>query len=277
MCWPLRPRNLSCTPEKVNSVMSAEPAAPVRLAVVVPRRQRLAAAADDLQEPVGNRASFGGHRGVDEREDAVELHLLDVLGRVDTEARDPEAGERDQVARDLLLDARLARVQVREAEQLAVLHRGRVGVVVEGAGRVEVLGGVEARVAVLRVRRAGATHAGAREVGHVVDDRVHVDADAGGPAPLHHVGELRLRARAAARQAVAHGLVALAPVLARREAVLLGRGHLHGVVAHRAQEPLALLRDVGPLPLEEVDEDVAGGHVAARAIGGEQRRPPFRR
>ena len=36
---------------------------------------------------------------------------------------------------------------------------------------------------------------------------------------------------------------------------------------------LALVRDVGPFPFEEVDEHVASGHVAAGAIGLRECRP----
>jgi len=245
----------------------------VGLAEVVARGERLARAAHDLEVPVRDRPALGGHRGIHDVEDRVEIHLLDVLRRVDAEARHAEPGQHDEVAGDLLPDRRPGRVEVGEREQLAVLDVRRARVVADRARRVEVRRGIEARVLVLRVGGAGAADAGAREVRHVVDDRIHVDPDANARAPVHHVRELGAVARAAAPERVAHRLVALAPVVGGRDAVLLRRRDLHRLHPRRPEHLLALVRDVRPFPLEQVDEHVARGHVPAGAVGLTERGP----
>src|SRR5207248_5981536 len=102
-------------------------------------------------------------------------------------------------------------------------------VVRDRARRVEIARRVETGIAVLGVRRAVRANAGARIVGHVVDDGIHVDTYARRAAALHHVGEFGARARPAARDAVADRLIALAPgVGGGLDAVLLGRGDLYG-------------------------------------------------
>src|SRR5207248_7824571 len=87
---------------------------------------------------------------------------------------------------------------------------------------------VETGIAVLGVGRPVASDTGARVVGHVVDDGIHIDAYAHGVTTLHHGGEFGARSRAAARDAVAHRLIALAPGVGRGlDAVRLGRGDLY--------------------------------------------------
>src|SRR5207247_7917191 len=131
--------------------------------------------------------------------------------------------------------------------------------------------GVQAWVLVLRVGRAVAPDAGTGIVGHVIDDRVHVDAHPYRPAALHHVRELGVRAGAAARDAVAHRLVALAPVVVGCDAVFLWRRDLHRGESGGPENLLALGRDVRPPPFEEVHEHVARGHMAAGTVGGRER------
>ncbi len=241
--------------------------------VEVPWPQRLASAADDFQEHVRQRPPFAGERLVHPVDDVVELHLLDVLGGVDAKSLDAEASEHDQVVGESLPHRLQPGVEVRQRKQLAFLHVGRALIVVQGAGRMEIGGRVEARVVVLAVGRAVTAHAGAREVGHVVDHGVHDDAHTGRAAAVYHVPELVTGSRAAALDTVAHGLVALAPVAARHDAVLLWWRDLYGLEPCRTEHRLALGRDVGPLPLEQVDHDVARRHVATRSIGGIERRP----
>src|SRR5262245_32297142 len=132
---------------------------------------------------------------------------------------------------------------------------------------MEVGWGIETGVIVLRVGRTVGADARTRVVRHVVDHGVHDDAHARRLAAIHHVGEFGPRARAAAGDAVAHRLVALAPVVTRHDAVLFRGRDLYGGEAGRAEDVLALGRDLGPFPLEQVDEHVAGSHVAARSVG----------
>src|SRR2546430_12532171 len=68
---------------------------------------------------------------------------------------------------------------------------------------------------ILGVGRPVASDTGARIVGHVVDDGIHIDADAYRVTALHHGGEFGVRSRPATRDAVAHRLGALAPGVAR--------------------------------------------------------------
>ena len=69
------------------------------------------AVARALTNPVG-AAAVSRQRVVDPLQDVIELDLLDVLRRVDPEARDAQARERHQVAGDLLTDRCEAGVQV---------------------------------------------------------------------------------------------------------------------------------------------------------------------
>src|SRR5207237_2986033 len=93
----------------------------VTLAEVYGRRERLARPADDLQEIIRDRPSLRAQRGIDERENGVELNLLDVLRGVDAEASDAQARERDQVAGDLLADRGQTGVEIGQPEQFAIL------------------------------------------------------------------------------------------------------------------------------------------------------------
>ena len=239
----------------------------VALAVVILRRERLAAAARDFQIHVGPRLSCGGHRVVDDAQDLVEVHLLNVLGRIDAEAGHAEARQHDEVRRDLLADGHELGPQIGQGEQLAVLHIRRALVIGDGAWCMEIDGGIQAGVLVLRVARAVAADAGAREVGHVIDHRVRDDADTDRIAAVHHVGELDAGAGAAVRDAVAHRLIALAPVVARHDAVLLGRGDLHRLHTCGTQHGFTLGRDIDPAPFEQMYGDVAREHVAAGTVG----------
>src|SRR2546421_3897592 len=197
----------------------------VRFAEVIARRQGLTRTAAHLQEVIWARPSLCCDRRVDDRENVVELHLLDVLRRIDAEARDTQARQHDQVAGDLLSYRWQPGVQVRQPEQLAVLDVRGVLVIADRARRMEVTRRVETGIAVLGVRRPVAADPGTRIVGHVVDDGIHVDAYAHGVTALHHGGEFGVRSRPTARDAVAHRLVALAPGVARGlDPVLLWRG-----------------------------------------------------
>src|SRR5205085_6351274 len=147
---------------------------------------------------------------------------------------------------DFLADRRQTGVQIRQPEQLAVLDVGRALVVRDRARRVEIARRVETGIAVLGVRRAVRGNAGARIVGHVVDDGIHVDTYARRAAALHHVGEFGARARPAAGDAVADRLVALAPGVRRGlDAVLLRRRDLDRSEAGGPEDILTLGRDVG--------------------------------
>ncbi len=245
----------------------------VRFAEEIARCQRFARPGAHFEKVVRNRAAFGRHRGIDDRENVVELHLLNVFRGVDAKAGDAEPREHDQVPGDLLSDRREAGVEIGERQQFTVLNVGGVPVVVDDAPRMEVGRGEQARIVVLRVTRAVAPDARTGGIGHVVDDRIHINANPHRLAPLHHVRELGTRSRSAARDAVAHRLVALTPVEVWRDAVLLRRRDLHGRKTRRSEILLALGRDVAPFPLEQVDEHVARRHVTAGAIRLRERWP----
>src|SRR5207245_7093572 len=91
--------------------------------------------------------------------------------------------------------------------------------------------------------------------------------DAHGFAPIHHIPEFGAGPGAAVGDAITHRLIAFAPGVRRFDAVFLGRRDLHGREARRAEHVFTLGRDVGPPPFDEVDEYVAGGHVAVRRVG----------
>src|SRR5437773_1558993 len=82
------------------------------LAEIIDRLQCVVSAAAHLEEPVRNRPPFRAHRRVHERQDAVELHLLDVFSRVDAKAGDAEAREHDQITGDLLSYRRQPGVEI---------------------------------------------------------------------------------------------------------------------------------------------------------------------
>src|SRR3954466_6364838 len=126
--------------------------------------------------------------------------------------------------------------------------------------------GIQIGIAVLRVGRAVASNTGTRVVRHVVDHGVDGDPDACRIAARHHVPELRAGARAAARDAVTHRLVALTPIVGRDDAVFLRWRDLYCFEAGWTEYVLAFARDVCPFPLEEVHEDIAGGHVPGGPI-----------
>src|SRR2546427_403345 len=90
----------------------------VALPEIVPWRQRLAAAADDLQKNVRKRSAFSRQRVVHSSKDVVQLDLLNVLRGVDPEAGDAEVRERQQVVGDLLTHRGESGVQVGQREQL---------------------------------------------------------------------------------------------------------------------------------------------------------------
>src|SRR6476646_3424379 len=82
----------------------------VRLAEEITRSQRFARPGAHFKKVVRNRAAFGRHRGIDDRENVVELHLLNVFRGVDAKAGDAEPRQHDQVPSDLLSDRREAGV-----------------------------------------------------------------------------------------------------------------------------------------------------------------------
>ena len=159
-----------------------------------------------------------------------------------------------------------AGIEIGKAKKLAVLYVGRALVVGYGTRRVEIALRVEPGIFVLAIRCSVATNAWARDVGHVIDHGVNVNPHPGNLAAIDHVGELPARSRPAPADAVAHRLIALAPRMAALHTVLLRRGYLNRSESRRPEHRLALARDVGPFPLEQVHEDVTRRHVAARAI-----------
>ncbi len=211
---------------------------------------------------------------VDVRHDVVEIRRVHVLGRVDAEPRHAEIDHEVEVAHDLVAHAVVRGVQIRQAVQLADAHVIRGVLVVRGldgaGGLVEVGRRVEPRIDVLG--ELGAVAADARGLPrHGVEDGVGVDADADLGAALDHVGEFREGAAPAVLQRVADGLIALPPRIGDDHRVLAGRRDLDPGEPGRPQVVLALQRDVGPPPLEEVHER------AARRRRPQQRRRARRR
>src|SRR5205085_5268012 len=101
------------------------------------------------------------------------------------------------VVGDFLAHRREAGVQIGQAQQLAVLHVGRVLIVVHYARRVEATGRIQSWLLVFRVARAIRADAGTRVVRHVIDHGVGDDPDTDGIAAIHHLDELGAGARAA--------------------------------------------------------------------------------
>src|SRR6266550_4318113 len=131
---------------------------------------------------------------------------------------------------------------------------------------MEVAHRIQTRILVLRVAGAVRTDAWARIVRHVIDHRVRDDVDTHRFAAIHHIAELDVGPRAAVHQAVAHRLIAFAPVVARRDAVLLWRGDLHRLHTCGTQHGFTLGRDIDPAPFEQMYGDVARGHVPAGTV-----------
>ena len=244
----------------------------VALAEVVGRRQCLSSTARNLEEDVRSRFPFADERVVDPRQDVVELDLLNVLRGIDAKSCDAEPREHHQIVGDLLPDGREPGVEVGQREQLAILNIRCVLIVVHRTGRMEIARPVQSRIIVFRVRSAVTADPGARIIGHVIDHGIDDDVDARPLAASDHVGEFRARPRAAPRDAVADRLVALAPIVSRNDAVFFGWRDLHGPEAGGAEHSFALGGDIGPLPLEEVHEHVARGHVPRGPVGGRKRR-----
>src|SRR5258705_7109394 len=86
----------------------------VAFSEIIMRCKRLSAAANDFEEYVRKLSALSRQPAVQAFEDIVELHLLNVLRRVDAESGHAEAGEREQVVGDLLADGGEAGVQVRQ-------------------------------------------------------------------------------------------------------------------------------------------------------------------
>jgi len=110
---------------------------------------------------------------------------------------------------------------------------------------------------VLRVYGRGAVavwlscNAGSTASSYVVDHSVRIDTNTDFLATLHHILESILITRAAC-QLPGNGLVARPPSITRD--VLIRRGNLDSGEALGPKPLLALLRNVDPRPLEEVDE-----------------------
>src|SRR6267142_7032298 len=113
------------------------------------RCKRLSAPSDDFEEYVRKLSALSRQPAVQAFEDTVELHLLDVLRRVDAKSGHAEPGEAEQVVGDLLADGGEPGVQIGQRQQLAVLDVGGALVVGDGARRMEVGGGIQAGVLVL--------------------------------------------------------------------------------------------------------------------------------
>src|SRR5258705_12053264 len=84
----------------------------VAFSEIIMRCKRLSAPSDDFEEYVRKLSALSRQPAVQAFEDIVKLHLLDVLRRVDAEPRHAEPIEGEQVVGDLLVNARVPRVQV---------------------------------------------------------------------------------------------------------------------------------------------------------------------
>ncbi len=196
-----------------------------------------------------------------------------MLGRVDAEAAHAQIDEIVEIGGDLGLYGGISSLEIGQTGELARAHLDWIVIVVDDALIVEIVAIVERAVVHPRVRRAAAADAG--NIGHVIDDRVGVNIDADGLAARDHVGEGGAVAAAAGKR-VAHGLIALPPGIIEvvavgdlDDGVLHRRGDEHRAEAVRAEPRLALLRDIGPAPLEEADGGRAGQHqqaTVARAL-----------
>ncbi len=150
-------------------------------------------------------------------------HVLrgDVLHRIEAEPGHPHVHQVVQVARDGGAHVLRAGVQVREVDQVAVLHLPAVAVVVDvPAAAVEVPIRVKPRVVVVLERRAGPAGTALTLAGHVVDHRIDDDLHARVVAGAHHVAELSLGPHSGL-ELVRHGLVVGPPLGAQH--VLLRR------------------------------------------------------
>ena len=120
-----------------------------------------------------------------------------MLGGVDAKSGDANTGQIVEVGREPVPDMIEAGVQVREPDQVAVLHHPAVmvGAADVATRLVEVLRHI-VRILIVIERAAGAAEAPQRIIavarpGHVVNDRIHVDLDAGIRAAANHVLERR--------------------------------------------------------------------------------------
>ena len=223
---------------------------------------------------------------VQQRLQAREVDLADVLCRVDPEAGHAHVDELVEVPGDGRADVVGLGPQVGEAEQLALGHLQEVVEVVDAAlggavggpiwtGVVEIGVAVEAarvRYPVVRVGEVRVVHAAVGHLalaGHVVDDGVDVHLHAGGAAGGDHGAELRLGTHPAG-QLVVHRLVHLPPRMQHRRVHGLGahqgvlrRGDLHAAVPGGAERVHALVGHRGPVPLEQVGDHVVLATVPA--------------
>mmetsp|Transcript_25291 Transcript_25291/g.64314 ORF Transcript_25291/g.64314 Transcript_25291/m.64314 type:complete len:385 (+) Transcript_25291:1747-2901(+) len=176
------------------------------------------------------------------------------------------AGAAAAVAQVAVATAQVAGVRA----DAAVVHLSAWQVVEEaGVHLVPALSTLATTVAITsavppRARPERAVPALVAGVRHVVEDDVHEHLDAGRAARLHHVGKLRLAARARV-QAVGDRLVLRPPVGARD--VLGDRRDLHRIDAIRRQPLLALPGNVVVVPLPELDVDGRAGRGAVLAAG----------
>mmetsp|Transcript_444 Transcript_444/g.1027 ORF Transcript_444/g.1027 Transcript_444/m.1027 type:complete len:365 (+) Transcript_444:663-1757(+) len=202
---------------------------------------------------------------LDSVHNAAQLARILMLGSIDANASNADGLHVVNVVCDLRLNPLAGRAQIREPNEVTVLHVPLVLVIgnlavlaVVAIVVMHVIGGVD-RGGPIAIRLSA--DAGTTARCDVIDHCIGVDANASLVASPDHVRKLRLVARAA-DEVVSHWLVP-GPPLRARDVVVRWRD-LHGLEALRAQEFLALLCHVRPFPLEEVNE----GRAAARWILG---------
>mmetsp|Transcript_83854 Transcript_83854/g.218307 ORF Transcript_83854/g.218307 Transcript_83854/m.218307 type:complete len:324 (+) Transcript_83854:430-1401(+) len=185
----------------------------------------------------------------------TKLPSILVFRRVHPDAGDAERRQSRKVGADVCLDARASRAEVREADQIAILHVVLVCIIVDSAvvvGVATIVVHVLLRIDRRRpipIRLPSDAHAGSSS--NMVDDGVRVDADPSIRAASHHVDEPSHVPRAAG-EVVRHWLVPSPPGTSLD--VLIRRGDLHCGEAFRAEPRFALLGHVRPRPLEQVHE-----------------------
>jgi hypothetical protein len=245
----------AAAPERVADAVAVPELGDVADPGVLLRRRLAAAALDDL----GVDVRVAGRR----RRRPRRGRGRQVLGGVHPEAVDAERDEVVQVRREPAADVRRLGPQVGEVDELAVLDLPAVAPVRDVVGAVaaavvEVAVAVrDGGVGVVRVRRpAAAGPVDAPPAMWLTTASTKIFTPAAWQV-LDHRGE-RGAVAAAAGELVAHRLVVLPPRVAAagQDDVLRRRRHLDGAEALRAERRRALLRDRGPGPLEEVDDDV---------------------
>lgn len=92
----------------------------------------------------------------------------------------------------------------------------------------------------------------------MVHDNVHVNADANAITALNHIGEF-LAVATAGGELIGLRLVALVPRACGNDDIFLHGRHLDASKTIRGEEVFAFARDVGPFPLEEVNDSGSVG------------------